>query len=107
MPVAGEPNLDRFPHNTTWYGAVKRGPNDEAGAWPPRWRSSARTLRTSGHFGAEVALGAKVVELSIDGDHSPHVAFPGPVLVDGSVRVVGNDGELATPWGVLTRRSRR
>ncbi|HEX5617264.1 MAG TPA: hypothetical protein VFX51_02540 [Solirubrobacteraceae bacterium] len=31
-------------------------------------------------------------DLEIDGDHAPHVAFPGPVLVDGSVRVVGNDG---------------
>ena len=28
----------------------------------------------------------------IEGDHAPHVAFPGPVIVDGSVRVVGNDG---------------
>jgi hypothetical protein len=31
-------------------------------------------------------------DLVIDGDHAPHVAFPGPVIVDGSVRVVGNDG---------------
>ena len=31
-------------------------------------------------------------DLVIDGDHAPHVAFPGPVLVDGSVRVVGNAG---------------
>jgi hypothetical protein len=34
-------------------------------------------------------IGGDVV---IDGDHAPHVAFPGPVVVDGSVRVVGNDG---------------
>jgi hypothetical protein len=31
-------------------------------------------------------------DLVIDGEHTPHVGFPGPVLVDGSVRVVGNDG---------------
>jgi hypothetical protein len=31
-------------------------------------------------------------DLVIDGDHAPHVSFPGPVIVDGSVRVVGNDG---------------
>jgi hypothetical protein len=31
-------------------------------------------------------------DLVIDGDQAPHVAFPGPVLVDGSVRVVGNAG---------------
>jgi hypothetical protein len=34
-------------------------------------------------------IGGDVV---IEGDHAPHVAFPGPVIVDGSVRVVGNDG---------------
>jgi hypothetical protein len=34
-------------------------------------------------------IGGDVV---IDGNHAPHVAFPGPVLVDGSVRVVGNTG---------------
>jgi hypothetical protein len=28
----------------------------------------------------------------IDGDQAPHVSFPGPVIVDGSVRVVGNAG---------------
>jgi hypothetical protein len=31
-------------------------------------------------------------DLIIDGDQAPHVAFPGPVIVDGSVRVVGNAG---------------
>jgi hypothetical protein len=31
-------------------------------------------------------------DLVIDGDQAPHVAFPGPVIVDGSVRVVGNAG---------------
>jgi hypothetical protein len=31
-------------------------------------------------------------DLIIDGDQAPHVAFPGPVIVDGSVRVVGNSG---------------
>jgi hypothetical protein len=31
-------------------------------------------------------------DLVIDGDHAPHVAFPGPVIIDGSVRVVGNQG---------------
>ena len=31
-------------------------------------------------------------DLVLDGGHAPHVGFPGPVLVDGSVRVVGNDG---------------
>ena len=31
-------------------------------------------------------------DIVIEGDHAPHVAFPGPVIVDGSVRVVGNDG---------------
>jgi hypothetical protein len=31
-------------------------------------------------------------DIVIDGEHTPHVAFPGPVLVDGSVRVVGTDG---------------
>jgi hypothetical protein len=31
-------------------------------------------------------------DLVLDGDHAPHVAFPGPVIIDGSVRVVGNDG---------------
>jgi hypothetical protein len=31
-------------------------------------------------------------DLVIDGAHAPHVSFPGPVLVDGSVRVVGNSG---------------
>jgi hypothetical protein len=31
-------------------------------------------------------------DIVIEGDHAPHVVFPGPVLVDGSVRVVGNDG---------------
>ena len=31
-------------------------------------------------------------DLVIDGDHAPRVAFPGPVIIDGSVRVVGNDG---------------
>jgi hypothetical protein len=34
-------------------------------------------------------IGGDVV---IDGDNAPHVAFPGPVIVDGSVRVVGNAG---------------
>jgi hypothetical protein len=29
-------------------------------------------------------------DIVVEGDRSPHVAFPGPVLVDGSVRVVGN-----------------
>jgi hypothetical protein len=31
-------------------------------------------------------------DLIIDGDQAPHVAFPGPVIIDGSVRVVGNSG---------------
>jgi hypothetical protein len=31
-------------------------------------------------------------DLVIDGEHAPHVSFPAPALVDGSVRVVGNDG---------------
>jgi hypothetical protein len=31
-------------------------------------------------------------DIVVDGEHSPHLAFPGPVLVDGSVRVVGTDG---------------
>ena len=31
-------------------------------------------------------------DLVLDGDHAPHVSFPGPVIVDGSVRVVGNGG---------------
>jgi hypothetical protein len=31
-------------------------------------------------------------DIVIEGDHTPHVAFPGPVIADGSVRVVGNDG---------------
>jgi hypothetical protein len=31
-------------------------------------------------------------DLVIDGNQAPHVAFPGPVIVDGSVRVVGNAG---------------
>jgi hypothetical protein len=31
-------------------------------------------------------------DLVIDSDHAPHVGFQGPVIVDGSVRVVGNDG---------------
>ena len=34
-------------------------------------------------------IGGNIV---IEGDHAPHVSFPGPVTVDGSVRVVGNDG---------------
>lgn len=31
-------------------------------------------------------------DLVIDGNHAPQVAVPGPVVVDGSVRIVGNDG---------------
>jgi hypothetical protein len=31
-------------------------------------------------------------DIVVDGEHAPHLAFPGPVLVNGSVRVVGNDG---------------
>jgi hypothetical protein len=38
-------------------------------------------------------------DVLIEGDRSPHVAFPGPVLVDGSVRVVGNDGGVDLDLG--------
>jgi hypothetical protein len=43
-------------------------------------------------------------DLIIDGDQAPHVAFPVPVIVDGSVRVVGidvsgNSGDLTIDVG--------
>ena len=46
-------------------------------------RCNGATFPQLTHIGGDVV---------IDGDHAPHVAFPGPVIVDGSVRVVGNDG---------------
>jgi hypothetical protein len=38
-------------------------------------------------------------DLVIEGNRSPHVSFPGPVLIDGSVRVVGNDGDVVVDIG--------